>query len=237
MEIIHTVMLLFVFYSVFRVLLLVGIESAPVGIGYVYSCWSWPLFWYWYHFQKGSYKFISIPTGVWNIMSFNKRKILGGCWLSQPSDDFLTQRHNSHVGWVHEHIVWFKRKRGTSLVDRPVVIELGIKFRWTWIQTRSLWVSSVNLNRPSADVGNGEQSVSQWTVFLDFDCLAWFLTSAAKLMRPALFCAITRLIVVISYRRFRTTSPSHLHGQEIQETLSWIYLPWPRDREVVPKRR
>jgi len=164
-------------------------------------------------------------------------KFFGGCWLSQPSDDFLTQRQNSHVGWVHEHIVWFKRKRGTSLVDRSVVIELGIKFGWTWIQTCSLWVCSMNLNRPSADVGNGERSVSQWTVFLDFDCLARFLSSAAKLMRSALFRAITQLIVVIYYRRFGTTSLSHPHGQEIQETLSWISLPWPWDREVVPKRR
>ena len=40
-------------------------------------------------------------------------------------------------------------------------------------------------------------------------------------------CAITQLIVVISYWRFGTASRSHLHGQEIQETISWISLPWP----------
>jgi hypothetical protein len=159
-------------------------------------------------------------------MSFNKRKILGDCcWLSQPHDGFLTQWQNSHVDWVHEHITCFKRKRGTSLVDRSVVIELGIKFGWTCMQTRLLWVPSVSLNRPSADDGNREQSVSQWTVFLDFDSLGWFQASAAKLMIPALFWVITQLVVVISYRRFGTNSRSHLHDQEIQEILSWISLP------------
>jgi len=50
-----------------------------------------------------------------------------------------------------------------------------------------------------------------------------FQSSAAKQMRTALFWVITRRVVAVSHRHFRTTSRSHLQVSRIQRELFFLF--------------
>jgi len=56
-----------------------------------------------------------------------------------------------------------------------------------------------------------------WILNTECDGLPWFQASAAKWKRTSPFWDITQRVLVIPYRRFGTTYPSHLQGSRMKK--------------------
>jgi hypothetical protein len=58
-------------------------------------------------------------------------------------------------------------------------------------------------------------SMFPWKIERTRNRIEWFMASATKYLRTAVFWVVTRRVVVISYRRFGTTYGSHPTGSRI----------------------